>query len=90
MTMKKNRKPAPKVTGVKVKRVATVGTPISGTLSVEVGDRDALEVALVENIQRQDLTAIEEADGMTRSRDPEEQAKLKEELARMTFGDSCR
>jgi len=35
----------------------------------EMADRDALEVALVENIQRQDLTAIEEADGYRRLMD---------------------
>ena len=35
----------------------------------ELADRDALEVALVENIQRQDLTAIEEADGYRRLMD---------------------
>ena len=38
----KTRKPAPKVTGVKTKQVATVGTPLSGTLSVEVAERGAL------------------------------------------------
>ncbi|MCK6449954.1 MAG: ParB/RepB/Spo0J family partition protein [Alphaproteobacteria bacterium] len=32
----------------------------------ELADRDALELALVENIQRQDLTAIEEAEGYRR------------------------
>mgnify|MGYP001574496619 FL=1 len=32
----------------------------------DLGDRDALELALVENIQRQDLTAIEEAEGYRR------------------------
>jgi ParB family chromosome partitioning protein len=32
----------------------------------ELADRDALEIALVENIQRQDLTAIEEAEGYRR------------------------
>jgi ParB family chromosome partitioning protein len=32
----------------------------------DMGDRDALELALVENIQRQDLTAIEEAEGYRR------------------------
>lgn len=35
----------------------------------DMADRDALEVALVENIQRQDLTAIEEADGYRRLMD---------------------
>ncbi len=35
----------------------------------ELADREALEVALVENIQRQDLTAIEEADGYRRLMD---------------------
>jgi len=30
----------------------------------EVGDAEALELALVENLQRRDLTALEEADGM--------------------------
>ncbi|HUB98108.1 MAG TPA: ParB/RepB/Spo0J family partition protein [Stellaceae bacterium] len=32
----------------------------------EVGDRDALELALVENVQREDLTALEEAQGYQR------------------------
>lgn len=32
----------------------------------DMGDRDALELALVENIQREDLTAIEEAEGYRR------------------------
>jgi ParB family chromosome partitioning protein len=32
----------------------------------EVTDRDVLEVALIENIQRQSLTAVEEADGFSR------------------------
>ncbi len=32
----------------------------------EVTDREALEVALVENVQRQDLTPVEEADGYRR------------------------
>jgi len=32
----------------------------------ELADRDALELALVENIQRQDLTAMEEAEGYKR------------------------
>ncbi|MGQ0674973.1 MAG: ParB/RepB/Spo0J family partition protein, partial [Rhodospirillales bacterium] len=35
----------------------------------DLGDRDALELALVENIQRQDLTAIEEAEGYRRLMD---------------------
>jgi ParB family chromosome partitioning protein len=35
----------------------------------DMGDRDALELALVENIQRQDLTAIEEAEGYRRLMD---------------------
>ena len=35
----------------------------------DMEDRDALEIALVENIQRQDLTAIEEADGYRRLMD---------------------
>lgn len=35
----------------------------------DLGDRDALEFALVENIQRQDLTAIEEAEGYRRLMD---------------------
>ena len=32
-------------------------------LVVEVGDREALELAIVENVQRSDLNALEEADG---------------------------
>ncbi|MGH6944904.1 MAG: ParB/RepB/Spo0J family partition protein, partial [Geminicoccaceae bacterium] len=32
----------------------------------ELSDRDALEVALLENVQRQDLSALEEADGYRR------------------------
>jgi ParB family chromosome partitioning protein len=32
----------------------------------ELGDREALEFALVENVQRQDLTALEEAEGYRR------------------------
>ena len=32
----------------------------------ELSDRDALEIALVENLQRQDLTALEEAEGLRR------------------------
>ena len=32
----------------------------------EIGDRDALEFALVENVQREDLNALEEADGYQR------------------------
>ncbi len=35
----------------------------------ELADRDSLEVALVENLQRQDLTAIEEAHGYQRMMD---------------------
>ncbi|MGE0736273.1 MAG: ParB/RepB/Spo0J family partition protein [Alphaproteobacteria bacterium] len=35
----------------------------------DLSDRDTLEVALVENIQRQDLTAIEEAEGYKRLMD---------------------
>jgi ParB family chromosome partitioning protein len=32
----------------------------------ELGERDTLEIALVENVQRKDLTALEEADGYRR------------------------
>ena len=35
----------------------------------ELGDQDALEIALIENLQREDLTAIEEADGYQRLMD---------------------
>jgi len=46
----------------------------------EYGDREALEVALVENIQRDDLTPIEEAEGYHRLL--EEFSYTQEELAR--------
>jgi ParB family chromosome partitioning protein len=32
----------------------------------DIGDREALELAIVENVQRQDLSALEEADGYKR------------------------
>src|SRR5262249_56837140 len=32
----------------------------------EIGDREALELALVENVQREDLSPLEEADGYRR------------------------
>ena len=35
---------------------------------VEVGDREALEIAIVENVQRADLNALEEADGLRPAR----------------------
>ena len=35
----------------------------------ELSDREALEIALIENIQRQDLTALEEAEGYKRLMD---------------------
>jgi ParB family transcriptional regulator, chromosome partitioning protein len=47
----------------------------------ELSDGDALEIALVENIQRQDLTPLEEAEGYRRLM--EEFARTQEELARM-------
>ncbi|MCC7271106.1 MAG: ParB/RepB/Spo0J family partition protein [Alphaproteobacteria bacterium] len=46
----------------------------------ELADREALEIALVENVQRQDLTALEEAEGYRRL--IEEFAHSQEELAR--------
>ncbi len=42
-------------------------------------DRDALEIALVENLQRQDLSALEEAEGYSRLKD--EFGATQEELA---------
>lgn len=47
----------------------------------EIGDRDALELALVENIQRQDLTPLEEAEGYARLL--KEFEYTQEELARV-------
>jgi ParB family chromosome partitioning protein len=47
----------------------------------ELDDRAALEVALVENLQRQDLSAIEEADGYRRLM--EEFSHTQEDLARV-------
>lgn len=46
----------------------------------ELSDKEALEVALVENLQRQDLTALEEADGYRRL--VEEFDHTQEELAK--------
>jgi ParB family transcriptional regulator, chromosome partitioning protein len=46
----------------------------------ELGDREALEVAIVENVQRQDLSPLEEADGYRRLL--EEFAHTQEDLAR--------
>ncbi|CAA7621987.1 ParB/RepB/Spo0J family partition protein [Magnetospirillum sp. UT-4] len=46
----------------------------------ELTDKEALEVALVENLQRQDLTALEEAEGYRRL--VEEFSHTQEELAR--------
>src|SRR5882757_503425 len=46
----------------------------------ELDDREALEVALVENVQRQDLTALEEAEGYRRLM--EEFAHTQENLAK--------
>jgi ParB family chromosome partitioning protein len=46
----------------------------------ELSDREALEVALVENLQRQDLSALEEAEGYRRLM--EEFAHSQEELAK--------
>jgi len=46
----------------------------------ELSDREALEVALVENLQRQDLSALEEADGYRRLMD--EFSHTQEELAK--------
>ncbi|MGE4279702.1 MAG: ParB/RepB/Spo0J family partition protein [Magnetospirillum sp.] len=46
----------------------------------ELSDKEALEVALVENLQRQDLTALEEAEGYRRL--VEEFSHTQEELAR--------
>ena len=34
-------------------------------VELEIGDKEALEVALIENLQRKDLTAFEEAEGFT-------------------------
>jgi ParB family chromosome partitioning protein len=46
----------------------------------DFSDREALEIALIENLQRQDLTAIEEAEGYRRLL--EEFAHTQEDLAR--------
>ena len=46
----------------------------------EMSDKEALEVALVENLQRQDLTALEEAEGYRRL--VEEFSHTQEELAK--------
>jgi len=47
----------------------------------ELSDSDALEVALIENIQRQDLTALEEAEGYRRLMD--EFAHTQEDLGKV-------
>ena len=47
----------------------------------ELDDRQSLEVALIENVQRQDLTALEEAEGYRRLM--EEFANTQEDLARV-------
>jgi len=47
----------------------------------ELSDADALEVALIENIQRQDLTALEEAEGYRRLMD--EFAHTQEDLGKV-------
>jgi ParB family transcriptional regulator, chromosome partitioning protein len=46
----------------------------------ELGDREALEIALIENIQRQDLTPLEEAEGYRRLM--EEFSHTQEDLAK--------
>ncbi len=46
----------------------------------ELSDRDALEIALIENVQREDLNAMEEADGYRRLMD--EFKHTQEELAK--------
>jgi ParB family transcriptional regulator, chromosome partitioning protein len=46
----------------------------------ELGDREALEIAIVENVQRQDLSPLEEAEGYRRLL--EEFAHTQEDLAR--------
>ncbi len=46
----------------------------------EIGDREALELAIVENVQRQDLTPVEEAEGYRRL--VEEFRYTQEDLAR--------
>jgi ParB family chromosome partitioning protein len=46
----------------------------------ELGDREALELAIVENVQRQDLSALEEAEGYRRLL--EEFGNTQEDLAR--------
>src|ERR1700680_962855 len=43
----------------------------------------------IEARQQEKKRFIELADRLARSRDPEEQARLKEELAVMTFGEQC-
>jgi ParB family chromosome partitioning protein len=46
----------------------------------ELDDQEALEIALIENLQREDLTAIEEAEGYRRLMD--QFARTQEDLAR--------
>tara|TARA_E500000331_G_scaffold326505_1_gene344665 strand:- start:5235 stop:6131 length:897 start_codon:yes stop_codon:yes gene_type:complete len=46
----------------------------------ELDDKEALEIALIENLQREDLTAIEEAEGYRRLMD--QFARTQEDLAR--------
>ena len=46
----------------------------------DIDDREALEIALIENLQREDLSPIEEAEGYKRLMD--QFARTQEDLAR--------
>ena len=50
-------------------------------IALEVADREAMEIALVENLQRQDLSALEEAEGYRRL--TEELGETQEHLAQV-------
>ena len=58
----------------------TVGLHDVPVIVKELDDQEALEIALIENLQREDLTAIEEAEGYRRLMD--QFARTQEDLAR--------